>query len=121
MLICLHHLPLALPPLCCMCINLLLIFCLLRLCPFCVSFLCHSFPVFHLCIVKFLPPHFLLLRFISYISLFYLVTLFLLHFKLTLTHGPSSIGTLLPLDLCVPIGPFVSAVLICLLCIEGCE
>jgi len=127
MLICLHHLPLALPPLCCMCINLLLIFCLLHLCPFCVSFLGHSFLVFDLCIVKFLPPHFLLLRFISYISLFYLVTLFLLHFKLTLTHGPSSctsschIGTLLPLDLSVPVCPSVSAVLICLVCIEDRE
>jgi len=126
MLICLHHLPLTLPPLCYMCINLLLIFCLLHLCPFCVSFFCHSFPVFHLCILEFLPPHFLLLR-LYYISLFYLVTLFLPHFKLTLTHISSSctsscyIGTLLRLDLSVPIGPFVSAVLICLLCIEDRE
>jgi hypothetical protein len=125
---CLHHLPLMLPPLYCVCINLLLIFCLLHLCPFCASFLCHSFPLFHLCILRFLPPHFLLLRLLSYISLFYLVSLFLLHFQLTLTHSPYSctssscyIGTLIPLDLSVPIGSFVSAVLTCLLCIEGHE
>jgi len=126
----LHHLPLTLPPVCCMCINLLIIFCLLHLCPFCASFLCHSFPVFQLCILRFLPPHFLLLRLVlSYISLFHLVTLFLLNFKLTLTHVPFSctsssssyIGMLLPLDPSVPIGSFVSAVLICLLFIEDCE
>jgi len=46
---------------------------------------------------------------------------------LTLTHGPSSctsscyIGTLVPLDLSVLIGPYISAVLICLLCIEDRE